>query len=155
MLPRRYEAGVYLDRGRWLKAGGIFVISLGMATAVGLAFSALSPSPECGFSVLMNRERVEGGLKATLTYVDGTYNITDVEYRIVLLRGDVSSVIMEGNLTSALKGMDGVTYHPNDPSRSVLEEGDYLTVDVDDEAAHVLLLTRSGTPLGWTVGCEG
>jgi hypothetical protein len=140
-----------LDRGSWLKAGGIFLLSLGMAAGVGLAFSSLSPAPECGFPVMMAREPVDVGMRATIISVDGEFQVDQVGYRVVVLGDGSSGVLMEGNLTDALEGGGPVSYYPTDPSAGVLRAGDYLLVE-SEEDIHVILLA-GGTPVGWTAGC--
>jgi hypothetical protein len=153
MLRAVYGPGSVLERARWLKAGVVFVVSLSTATALGLAFSALTPPPTCGFAILMDRERVDAGLKATLVSVDGSYRIEEVAYKVVLMDDGSSTVVMEGDLSAALEGAGEVTYYPVDTAVTLLEEGDYLIVEVEGEA-EILLLTRGGAPLGWTGGCE-
>ncbi|MEE9600517.1 MAG: hypothetical protein V3W22_02280 [Thermoplasmata archaeon] len=138
-----------------MKAGGIFLLSLGMAAVLGLAFSVLSPNSECSLPVSMSIESSEGGLRAVVTSVEGEFDIDEVEYRIVQLREGSFTVVMEGSLTSALSGAEGVVYHHQDPAAGVLEVGDYLTIDGAEEGTQVILMTLDETALGWTVGCEG
>ncbi|MEE9237485.1 MAG: hypothetical protein V3U52_06840 [Thermoplasmata archaeon] len=138
-----------------MKAGGIFLLSLGMAAVLGLAFSVLFSDSECDFPVSMSIESSEEGLRAVVTSVEGEFDIDEVEYRIVQLRNGSSTVVMGGSLTSALSGAEGVVYHHQDPAGGILEVGDYLTIDGAEEDTHVILMTLDGTPLGWTVGCEG
>ncbi len=143
-----------MKSGDWLKAGGVFLLSVGLATGLGFGLSSLSTTPECGFSVRLTVERHGDALEATVTHVDEVLNIADVAYQIVQLRGSSSKVIAAGNLTDALEGTDSVVYVPGDPAKGTLEPGDRLLVEMAQEDIHVLLVTREGTPLGWTAGCE-
>lgn len=138
---------------KWLKAGGIFAVSLTAATALGFGLASLFPASECDFTVLMNVEEVDEGLRAEITRVGGEYQVDQVVYRI-LRRDDGSfDVLAEGSLSEALTGGQGVTYHQQQPAAAALMPGDYLLVDGLD-GTDVILLTSSGTPLGWTAGCE-
>lgn len=136
----------------WLKAGGIFVVSLTAATALGFGLASFFPASSCDFTVLMSLEEVEGGVRADITSVSGEYRVDQVVYQ-VLRRNDRSfDVVKEGSLPAALAG-DEVTFHPQDPTAEVLMPGDHLMVH-GLEGVDVMLLTASGTPLGWTAGCE-
>ncbi len=138
---------------KWLKAGGIFVASLTAATILGFGLASVFPGEQCGFSVLMTVEEVDGVLRAEVTGVDGEYRVDQVVYR-VLRRDDASfHVVTEGELSAAIAGDGGIVYHQQDPTAPFLMQGDYLLAEGID-GTDVMLLTLTGTPLGWTAGCE-
>ncbi len=136
-----------------MKAGGIFLLSLGIATALGLGLSATSPPSQCQFPVVLSVETSEGGLRATVTSVDGEFSIRDVEYQIVEVRGSSLVVLDRGNLTDALTGLQGVVYLPVDPLNGALDPGDQILVEEAVGDTHVFLATHEGIPLGWSAGC--
>ncbi len=138
---------------KWLKAGGILAISLTAATALGLGLAALFPSQQCEFPVQLQIQETEDGLRADVTFVDGTYGVNEVDFRILQRDGESFQVVREGGLSSVLEVVDGVVYYQTDPAAVVLMPGDYITVQ-GLEATDVMLLTSAGTPLGWTAGCE-
>lgn len=99
----------------------------------------------------MVREPAEGGIRATIAAVNGSYAVEEVVYRVVVLRNGSSGVVAEGNLTDALVGDGPVIYFPQDLSSGFVSPGDYFLVDGDAET-HLILL-KGDTPLGWTAGC--
>ncbi len=137
----------------WLKAGGIFVVSLTAATALGFGLVSLFPVSQCDFTVLMDAKEVEEGLRADITWVGGEYRVDQLVYRILRRDGGSFDVVAEGRLSDALVGERGVTFHQQLPAAAALMPGDYIMVE-GLGGTDVILLTSSGTPLGWTVGCE-
>ncbi len=128
-------------------------MSMGMAATIGLGLSALSPRPECDFPAAMSLERVEGGVKAIVTSVRGDYPIQEVEYWVMRLEDGSSRVLVKGNLTDASGDPGSVVFRPRDDDWSTLKAGDYLLVETTETEVQVLLVTRGGAPIGWTLGC--
>ncbi len=143
-----------MDRVDGLKAVGIFLLSLGLALGMGLGFSVLSQAPSCDYPVVLRKERVDGGLRTTVTSVEGEFAVVEVGYLVIELTDAVAPVVEEGNLTEALDRTDGVVYLPGDPEAGVLQEGDALEMDAVEADVGLLLVTMEGAPLGWTEGCE-
>lgn len=139
--------------GKWLKAGGIFVLSLSLTASIALALSLRSPPPECGFPIDLRMERDDGELRAVVESVEGDIRVAMVEYKVVRLQGDASTTLVQGNLTEALAGE--VVFHPMEPTEPLLRVGDYVTVEDAGEDTHLLLVSHDGAPLAWTAGCDG
>lgn len=150
---RSPTGGGPLDRVDGVKAAGIFFLSLSLALGLGFGFSVLSGTPRCDYPIILTTEHYEGGLRTTVTSVEGEYAVEEVEYLVLELDESVTPVVDEGKLTEAMTRTDGVVYWPGDPESGVLREGDTLVVDSMETQVGVLLLTEGGTPLGWTEGC--
>lgn len=141
-----------LDRTAWLKAGAVFIVSVGVATGLGVVFSAFAPPPSCDFPVVLERSAGEETMRATVAELDGLYPVGAVGYRLVRMDVAPERILEEGSLETALDGSSQVAYHPVDPAASLLQVGDYFEAEVQGET-HLMLL-EEGIPIGWTQGCE-
>ncbi|MFQ5920116.1 MAG: hypothetical protein ACE5I4_08775 [Thermoplasmata archaeon] len=142
-----------MDRGQVLKAIGIFFLSLGIAVGVGFTLGAFVPPETCAFPVVLDRTTTETDVRTTVERVEGSYPVTAIGYKAVLLEAAERRVIQEGNLTDLSPVSPGLSFHPMEASAAVLQAGDHFRMTLEGDV-HLILLDGGGTPIGWTLGCE-
>ena len=141
-----------MKRVQVLKAVAIFFVSLGVAVIVGLSLGAFVPSEACTFPVVFDRSSTEAGVQATVTQVEGSYLVTAIGYKAIVLDTEEGRVIQEGKLTDLSPGTPGLSFHPMDANTAFLQAGDLFRMNLEGEV-HLILLDEGGTPIGWTLGC--
>ncbi|MFQ5907674.1 MAG: hypothetical protein ACE5JE_02425 [Thermoplasmata archaeon] len=132
---------------------GIFLLSLVIALVVGFSLGAFIPQETCAFPVVLDRTTTEAGVEATVSQVEGTYLVSAIGYKAVLLEVEGRRVIQEGNLADLSATSPGLSFHRADASLDVLQTGDQFRMTLEGEV-HLILLDEGGTPIGWTLGCE-
>jgi hypothetical protein len=142
-----------LERIQVLKAAAIFFVSLGVAVIVGFSLGAFVPPEACTFPVVFDRTSTEAGVQVTVTQVEGSYLVTGIGYKAIVLDTEAGRVIQEGNLTDLSPGTPGLSFHPMDATTAFLQVGDLFRMNQEGEV-HLILLDEGGTPIGWTRGCE-
>ena len=118
-----------------------------------LSLGAIVPPDSCTFPVAFDRTSSETGVRATVTQVEGSYLLTAIGYKAVVLDTEEGRIIQEGNLTDLSPVSPGLSFHPQDPSTEFLQPGDHFRMNLEGEV-HLILLDGGGTPIGWTLGCE-
>ncbi len=142
-----------MEGSQVLKAVAIFFASLAVAVVVGLSLGALIPPDSCTFPVAFDRTTSETGVLATVTQVEGSYLLTAIGYKAVVLDTEEGRIVQEGNLTDLSPATPGLSFHPLDASTEFLQAGDQFRMNLEGEV-HLILLDGGGTPIGWTLGCE-
>ncbi|MEE9593191.1 MAG: hypothetical protein V3W28_06400 [Thermoplasmata archaeon] len=132
---------------------GIFFLSLAVALVVGFSLGTIIPQESCVFPVVLDRTTTEAGVEAMVSQVEGSYPVSAIGYKVVLLEVEEQRVLQEGNLTDLSPTSPGLSFHQADASSDVLQTGDLFLMTLEGEV-HLILLDEGGTPIGWTLGCE-